>query len=234
MAPYSNDSELFTLLRDRLFTAVVGDILDALGFRHQFLPAEIAPLKGGMTLAGRAMPVLEADVFEDNRNGPEETGQGPLSGKAFGLMLEALDDLKPGEIYVATGASLRYALWGELMSTRAQHLNANGAVLDGYLRDADAIEALGFPAFCRGVYAQDQGPRGKVVDFRCSVEIGAVRIEPGTLLFGDREGVLTIPKAAEEDVIRLSLEKAATENKVGEAIGNGMGAAEAFEKFGVM
>ncbi|TQV83359.1 RraA family protein [Denitrobaculum tricleocarpae] len=234
MPPYSNDDELFTLLRSELFTAVVGDILDKLGFQHQFLPAGIAPLKSGMTLAGRAMPVLEADVFEDNRKGTGEAGRGPLSGKPFGLMLEALDDLKPGEIYVATGASLRYALWGELMSTRAQHLKANGAVLDGYLRDADAIEALGFPAFCRGVYAQDQGPRGKVVDFRCGIEIGGVYIEPGTLLFGDREGVLTIPKPAEEEVIRLSLEKAAAENKVGEAIRAGMGAVEAFETFGVM
>ena len=120
------------------------------------------------------------------------------------------------------------------MSTRAQHLKANGAIVDGYLRDADGIEALGFPAFCRGVYAQDQGPRGKVVDFRSPIEIGSVTIEPGALLFGDREGVLTIPKEAEEEVIRLALEKAATENKVENAIRSGMGAVEAFETFGVM
>lgn len=229
MAPYSNDEELFALLRNDLFTAVVGDILDRLGFHRQFLPPEIVPLQNRMKLAGRAMPVLEADIHDLSGG-----GKGPLSAKPFGLMLEALDDLKAGEIYVATGASLRYALWGELMSTRAQHLKANGAVLDGYLRDADAIEALGFPAFCRGVYAQDQGPRGKVIDYRCKVEIGGVAIEPGALLFGDREGVLTVPKAAEEEVIRLSLEKAAAENKVGEAIRAGMGAAEAFETFGVM
>lgn len=229
MAPYSNDDELFALLRKDLFTAVVGDVLDRLGFHRQFLPAEIMPLTKNMKLAGRAMPVLEADIYDLSG-----AGKGPLAAKPFGLMLEALDDLKAGEIYVATGASLRYALWGELMSTRAQHLKANGAVLDGYLRDADAIEALGFPAFCRGVYAQDQGPRGKVIDFRCGIEIGGVDIVPGALLFGDREGVLTIPKQAEEEVIRLSLEKAAAENKVGEAIRGGMGAAEAFETFGVM
>ena len=229
MAPYSNDDELFALLRNDLFTAVVGDILDRLGFHRQFLPPEIVPLKQDMKLTGRAMPVLEADIYDLSG-----TGKGPLTTKPFGLMLEALDDLKPGEIYVATGASLRYALWGELMSTRALHLKANGAVLDGYLRDADAIEELGFPAFCRGVYAQDQGPRGKVIDFRCKIEIGGVAIEPGALLFGDREGVLTIPKSAEEEVIRLSLEKAAAENKVGDAIRAGMGAAEAFETFGVM
>ena len=59
-----------------------------------------------------------------------------------GLMLEALDDLRPNEVYVATGGSFRYAFWGELMSTRARYLRAAGAVLNGFVRDADGIEAL--------------------------------------------------------------------------------------------
>jgi regulator of RNase E activity RraA len=149
-------------------------------------------------------------------------------------MLEALDDLKPGEIYIATGASLRYALWGGLMSTRATHLKAAGAILDGYVRDADEIENLGFPVFCRGVYAQDQGPRGKVIDFRSAIEIGDARVEPGDLLFGDREGVLVIPRAVEEEAIRRAREKVSTEGAVAVAIRGGMSACEALAKFGVM
>lgn len=228
----ADDAALFGALKETLNTAVVGDVLDRLGRRRQFLPAAVAPLGRGMRIVGRAMPVLEMDVFE----GPAgaEPGSGPLSAKPFGLMLEALDDLKPGEVYVATGASLRYALWGELMSMRAGHLGAAGAVLDGYIRDADAIEGLGFPCFCRGVYAQDQGPRGKVVDFRCPIEIEGVRIEPGDLLFGDREGVLVIPRDVEAEAVRLALEKLEGENKVAEAIKGGMGAAEAFKTYGVM
>ena len=100
-----------------------------------------------MRIAGRAMPVLEADVHDDGN----DASMGPLAHKPFGLMLEALDDLKPGEIYIATGASLEYALWGELMSTRAMHLKASGAILDGYIRDANQIEELGFTVFCRGL-----------------------------------------------------------------------------------
>lgn len=229
-APYSTDAELFQLLTSRLFTAVVGDVLDKMGHRCQFLPAAIQPLTKSMKLAGRAMPVLECDIFDDGR----ETSRGPLARKPFGLMLEALDDLKPGEVYIATGASLTYALWGELMTTRARHLQATGAVLDGYIRDAAGIEALGLPVFSRGEYAQDQGPRGKVVDFRSAIEIEGVRIEPGALLFGDREGVLVIPRAAEAEAIERALEKAATESKVGEAIRAGMSATEAFARFGVM
>jgi regulator of RNase E activity RraA len=147
-------------------------------------------------------------------------------------MLEALDDLKAGEIYIATGASLRYALWGELMSTRAMHLKAAGAILDGYVRDATQIEALGFNVFSRGLYAQDQGPRGKVIDFRSAIEIEGVRIEPGALLFGDREGVLVIPREAEDEAIRRSLAKATTEGEVGRAIRAGMSTVEAWNKLG--
>ena len=224
------DAELFTLLETRLFTAVVGDVMDQMGFRRQFLPQPIKPLAPRHKLAGRAMTVLESDAYDDvNSHAP-----GPLSRKPFGLMMEALDDLKAGEIYVATGASMTYALWGELMSTRAMHLGARGAILDGFMRDADQIEDLGFRVFSRGLFAQDQGPRGKVVDYRCAIEIAGVRIEPGDLMFADREGVIVIPRRAEAEVIRRALEKSETENKVGDAIRAGMSACAAFEKFGVM
>jgi len=169
-----DDETLFRLLKTELFTAVVGDVLDVMGFRHQFLPAGITPLQASSKLAGRAMPVLEADIFDA---GSEES-KGPLARKPFGLMFEALDDLHPHEVYVATGSSLRFALWGGLMSTRAVHLHAAGAVLDGYIRDSAEIEKLGFPVFSRGLYAQDQGARGKVIDFRCAVEIEGIRIRP--------------------------------------------------------
>jgi regulator of RNase E activity RraA len=154
--------------------------------------------------------------------------------KPFGLMFEALDDLKPGEIYVASGASPRYALWGELMSTRAKILGAHGALVDGFARDTDGIKALGFPCFCTGYYAQDQGVRGKVIDYRCALEIGGVRIEPGTLLFGDKEGVLVIPRQAEEEVVRLALEKVRGEKLVAKAIREGMSAVDAYKTFGIM
>lgn len=223
------DAELFALIRSELFTAVVGDVLDALGYQHQFLPPGIMPLDKRMRVVGRAMPVLEADVFS-------ATGDsvGPLAGKPFGLLFEALDDLKPDEIYIATGSSLRYALWGGLMSIRALHLKAAGAVLDGFARDTNEIEALGFSVFCRGAYAQDQGPRGKVIDYRTPIEIEGVRINPGDLLFGDREGVLVIPRQVEAEAIERALEKVRTENKVAEAIRGGMSTADAFATFGVM
>jgi len=220
---------LFANLRDTLFTAVVGDVLDKMGWRRQFLPQAIGPLRPDMKVVGRAMPVLEADIVDDRGGSP-----GSVGAKPFGLMLEALDDLRPNEVYVASGGSFRYALWGELMSTRARYLHAAGAVLNGFVRDAAGIEALGFPTFSRGLYAQDQGPRGRVVDFRVSIEIEGVRIAPGDLIFGDREGVLVIPAQVEAEAIEAALAKASTENRVAAAIRQGTGAREAFETFGVL
>jgi 4-hydroxy-4-methyl-2-oxoglutarate aldolase len=229
VADMENDA-LFSTLREKLFTAVVGDVLDQMGHRRQFLPQAIGPLRADMKIAGRAMPVLGADVFDE----ASSATRSPPGANPFGLMLEALDDLKQDEVYVATGGSFQYALWGELMSTRASHLKAAGAVLNGFVRDAAGIEALNFPTFCRGVYAQDQRPRGKVVDFRTAIEIEGIRIAPGDLVFGDREGVLIIPSIVEQEAIAAALDKASAENKVAIAIRAGMSAREAFATFGVL
>jgi regulator of RNase E activity RraA len=227
---WKSDEELFELAKKELFTAVVGDVLDKLEFYHQFLPPHIRPIQKDMVVIGRAMTVLESDCFID----VVEHSRNPLSNKPFGLLFEALDDLKPREVYVCSGASPRYALWGGLMSTRAVHLQAAGAVLDGYYRDTPEIIDLQFPCFGYGAFAQDQGPRGKVVDFRVPIEIGGIRIHPGDIVFGDVDGVLIIPKEVESEAFSRALEKARGEQKVGSAIKGGMSASEAWEKYGIM
>ena len=224
--PWENDQQLFAHMRQELFSAVIGDIMDNLGLHHQFLPPQIQPLRDDMVVVGRAMPVLEADA--------EEPQSQKLAHKPFGLMLEALDDLKPEEVYVCTGASPSYALWGELMSTRAMKLGAVGAVVDGYSRDTSGILALSFPTFSYGRYAQDQAPRGKVVAYREEITMGQVKIKPDDIIFGDLDGVCVIPKDFEEEVILEALEKARGEKQVKKAIEGGMSACDAFDKFGIM
>lgn len=225
-----SDDELFSTIRRELFTCVVGDVMDKIGLQHQFLPPHIRPLRQDMVVIGRAMPVLAVDVFEEEVTGTKNK----LMEKPFGLMLEALDDLKATEIYVNTGSSPRNALWGELMSIRARKLGAAGAVLNGYLRDTKAILNLDFPAFCWGSYAQDSAPRYKVVDFRVAIEIGAVRIRPGDFVFGDIDGVCVVPIEAAPEVFRKALEKARGEKLVRQALETGSSAVAAFEKHGIM
>jgi regulator of RNase E activity RraA len=120
------------------------------------------------------------------------------------------------------------------MSLRARKCGAAGAVLDGYSRDTHGILALQFPTFSYGCYAQDQSPRGKVVDFRIPIEIQGTRILPGDVVFADVDGVCVIPGAAEGEVFARALEKVRGEKAVRKAIEGGMRAKEAFEKFGIM
>jgi regulator of RNase E activity RraA len=227
---YADDDELFGKSREHLFTAVVGDVMDMMGYTHQFLSPMIQPLRQDMVAIGRAMPVLEAD--DDGGEGPGR--KNPLFNQPFGLMLAALDDLKKNEIYVCAGSSPRYALWGELMSTCAMNQGAAGAVMDGYSRDTRGILELNFPVFSYGRYAQDQRPRGKVLDFRCTIQMNGVTIAPGDIVFGDMDGVCVVPRAIEAEVMRRAWAKAHGEKRVFQAIKGGMKAQAAWDTFGIL
>ncbi|MBI4324006.1 MAG: RraA family protein [Chloroflexi bacterium] len=227
---WKSDDELFRIARRDLYTAVVGDILDHVGLRNQFLPPDVQPLREDMVVVGRAMTVLEADLPQESL----ATIPPSVAPKPFGLMLEALDDLNQDEVYVCTGASPTYAVWGELMSCRALKCGAAGAVLHGYSRDTRGILALGFPTFSLGRYAQDQAPRGTVIDFRIPIRMGHVEIKPGDIVFGDLDGVCVVPRAAEEEVFARAIEKARGEKTVKNAIQAGLSAAEAFAQYGIL
>jgi regulator of RNase E activity RraA len=216
-----SEEDLLARVRDKLYSAVVGDVLDSLGRFHQILPAAIRPMLPDMKLVGRAMPALIADV-----HGPQR--------QPFGLLTQSLDALEPNEVYVGAGGTMRCAYWGEILTATARTRGAVGAVVDGFHRDTRGVLAQNWPVFSRGSYAQDSSVRSKVIDFRVPIEVGSVRIEPGDLVIGDVDGVVVVPAEVEAEVIERSLEKAATENVVLKAIEGGMSATEAFATYGVL
>ncbi len=222
---FESDQQMLTVMRQELFSAVIGDVMDKMELQHQFLPPKIQPLRDNMLVAGRAMPLLVEDTDYDPEIPFEE---------AYGLLFEALDDLKANEVYLCTGASPRYALWGELMSTRAMKLGAVGAVIDGYSRDTPGVLKLDFPTFSYGRFAQDQAYRGRVVDYRTTITIDGVKIVSGDIIFGDLDGVCVIPQQFEQEVVNQALEKVRGEKLVRKALEEGMSAAEAFKTFGIM
>ena len=227
---WKDDNELFEIAKEELFPALVGDILDKMGYLHQFVSPNVKPLRNDMVIIGRAMPVVEADVFDEIT----KNSKNKLMQKPFGLMFEALDSLKENEVYICSGSSPRYALWGGLMSTRAIKLKSVGAVVDGYSRDTNEIEQLNFPTFSIGTYAQDQGPRGKVIDYGVPIEFNGIRVNPGDIVYGDRDGVLIIPQETEKEAFEGAIEKARGEKHVKNALENGMSTVDAFDKFGIM
>lgn len=221
MKEWKNDSELFELMKRELYTPVLCDILDTFDYRHQFLPQSIRPLLPEMKLAGRAMPLLMAPVY-----GPQQN--------PFGYLTQALDDLKPGEVYIAGGDGGNSANWGEILTASAIRNGAAGAVVDGYHRDTPQVLEQKFPVFSRGPYAQDSAPRMKIADWRCMIEIGGVQITDGDLIFGDMDGIVLIPSKHLESIISEALKKARTEKVVRKEIENGMTTTEAFKKYGVL
>ena len=221
MQSWNDEAELFRLMKEKLYTPVVGDILDDMGYTHQFLPQAIRPLREEYKLAGKVMPVLMIDVFGKQ-------------AEPFGRLCECLDQIEKDEIYVATGGTRRCAYWGELLTATAKARGGAGAVLDGYHRDTPQVLEQNFPVFSMGCYAQDSSVRTKVVDFRCEIEIGQVTLHDGDYIFGDVDGVLVIPKAVAVEVVAQALEKADKEKGLRKAVESGMPVTEAFRTFGVL
>lgn len=215
------DADRFELVRSDLYTAVVGDVLDQLGRGRQFLGPRVRPLTPGTVVVGRAMPVLIADVF-----GPQP--------KPFARLTQALDSLQPGEVYLARSARSDCAAWGELLTTAASARGACGAVIDGYHRDTSRLLSLGWPVFSWGAYGQDAGVRSEVLDYRVPIEIEGVPVRPGDLVFGDADGVVTVPSEIEDEVLERATDKVSAESLVRDAIAAGAGVVATFERYGVL
>ena len=213
--------ECLQVIKQELYTPVVGDIMDQMGLYHQFLPQAVRPLRPDMKLAGYAMTVLMIDVYGEQK-------------KPFGYLTEALDDLKQDEVYLATGGEMRCAYWGELLTATAKKRGAAGAVDNGWHRDTPQVLEQNWPVFSCGCYAQDSSVRTQVVQYRCPIEIGQVTIHDGDLVFGDVDGVLIIPQEISAEVITLALEKAAGEKVVRSAIEGGMSSTDPCAKYGIL
>ncbi len=218
---WNTDNDLFEIFKSGMYTSVIGDILDELQCYHQFLPQPIQPLRITDKLIGRVMTALMIDVY-----GPQK--------EPFGKLTEALDQLQPGEVYVASGGAMRCAYWGEILTATAKKRGATGAVINGYHRDTPKVMEQNWPVFSRGRYAQDSSVRTQVVDYRCTMQVGEVWINPGDLIFGDMDGVVVIPKKYETEVVEKALAKAMGEKLVRREIENGMSSTEAFRKYGIL
>lgn len=218
----SDDAELFTLMRERLYAAVLSDALDQAGYRAQALRADIRPVWEGAVVVGRARTIQSVDVYE-------------AAEDAYEKEIAAVDALRPGDVVVAsTQRSTRTCLWGELLSTASVARGATGAIIDGYTRDVRPIREMGFPVFATGMYPVDSAGRSAVIDFDCAVSCGDVVVRSGDLVFGDVDGIVVIPAQAEEDVIRRALEKVDGENRTREALRGGATLREVYAKYGVL
>lgn len=224
MAPWTDLHQQINWARETLSSAVIGDILDKLGYPHQFLPMDLRPVSHEMVLAGIAMTVLGRDLSSEESSPTHHP---------YGLLFQALDDLKQNEVFVYAGGTPNYAIWGGLMSTRAIQLQAAGALIDGCYRDTKEIVNLQFPTFGKAAYGPDQKSRGIITAYRCPIMIGKVSIEDGDFIFGDVDGVVVIPQELNNSVLQAAWDKLQEENKLKKALEYGMSSQEAFDQYGI-
>jgi 4-hydroxy-4-methyl-2-oxoglutarate aldolase len=216
------DIELFDYISTNLYTAVLSDALDELGFRNQAMREYLHALDPCSVFAGWARTISCMDVFEESED-------------PYGLEIEAIDSLLPGEVaVVGTGQSIRNAPWGELLSTAAKARGARGAVIDGLVRDVNKILALGFPVVAAGVKPVDSRGRGVVVAYNVAVECAGVVVHPGDLVVSDRDGVVVVPDAAVQPTVRLATDKVSRENSSREQLMQGRYLRDVYKKYGVL
>ncbi|KAF2014988.1 RraA-like protein [Aaosphaeria arxii CBS 175.79] len=127
------------------------------------------------------------------------------------------------------------AVYGGLMSLRAQALGAAGVVIDGRLRDLQEHRDLGFPMFAKGVGTTAGGEVCRPSEVNVPVELAStvqdVTIQPGDYIIADIDGVVCLPSALAEKCLAAIPAIAAADAKCAEAIRGGMSVEEAFKTY---
>jgi len=220
------DAKIFAFVKENLYVPAVCDVLDSMGFRHQAMHQRLRPLlpdrkKCGFVGRARTFRWMETDyvVAED----------------PYGLEIEAMDSLRRGDVVVhSTDPGGTNAPWGELMSTLAQRNGAAGCVCDSQIRDCNRIIDLGFPVYYAGIRPLDSMGRGRVMAYDVPVRCGEVLVNPGELVFADFDGIVVVPRAAEEEALRRAAEKAGKESSSRQELLAGKTLRDVYDKYGVL
>ena len=176
-------------------------IHEALG-KYGALPSGIRPVSPAMKLCGRAFTIQS--MPGDNL-----------------LLHRAIAQASPGDVLIADMSGFYEAgYWGEILTVASQARGIAGLVLDGCIRDANEIEELGFPVFSRGLCIRGTTKYGKG-SLNEPISIGDIRIEPGDVIVGDRDGLVIIPASRVEETIEKSEARIQKEQRTMQALRDG-------------
>lgn len=201
-----------------LYVPAIADVLDDFGLWHQVMDNEIQGLTLDMRVAGPAYTVLgrpERSTDRTIRNGAR-----------------MIDELSPFEVAVFDCSDDQTTgHWGELLTNGAIARGAQGAVIDGGIRDSAAILDLGFPVFHRFRAARDAKGRWNVVDMQAPIVAGGVVVNPGDLVVGDADGVVVVPRHMALDVLTEAEEVVRTENEIRLRVRAGEKVGDLYQKY---
>jgi regulator of RNase E activity RraA len=219
-----SDTALLESIGRNLYTAVLSDVLDELGYRDQAMPPSIRPLDDELVMVGRARTGIYREVY----------GVVPGSNP-YALEIALVDDLAPGDVAVlGCGGSTRIAPWGELLSTAARARGAAGCLTDGFVRDIKFIRRMRFPVFHGGIAPLDSKGRGMVAEIDVPIRCGGVAVSPGDLVVGDADGVIVVPRAVEAEALQKAFAKVRGENDTRKELEGGARLADVFARHGIL
>lgn len=166
------------------------------------LPSAIKPISPGMTVCGPAYTVQT--MPRDNK-----------------IIHRAYAYAQPGDVLVVHCSDYYEAgYWGDLMSLGAITRGLAGLVIDACVRDADDIEAMGFPVFSRGLCIRGTSSiEGGTLNE--PIAIGGIIIHPGDIIVGDRDGVVVVPKDRIGEAIEKAQAREAREEGIREQLRQG-------------
>ena len=203
-----------------VYTAALTDVLDDLGYRHQTLPSEVAPLEPGARLAGPAFAVEGRTNHAIDRE------------VSIRRILEMLGAVPAGHVAVYEPGDATCAHFGELSATSLRAHGVVGVVINGGCRDVDLIRETGLPVFARYRTPQDAVARWEVLEWGHAIEIEGVTVVTGDYVVGDADGVAVIPRDLIETVLAEAEALVGTENLIRDAVRDGMKPLAAYDRFG--
>ncbi len=221
-----SDLQLFDFIKKNLYVPVVCDILDELGYRNQAMHQRLRPLLPDIRNCGfigraRTFRWMETDYVEEMN--------------PYGLEIEAMDSLKIGDVVIhSTDYGGTNAPWGELMSTISKLKGVAGCVCDSQIRDCVRIIEMGFPVYYTGIRPLDSKGRAIVKAYDVPVRCGEVLVNPGDIVYADFDGIVVVPKAAEQDVFVKAKEKVNKENLSRKELLEGKSLKYVYDKYGAL
>ncbi len=210
--------------KNNLYSAVIADTLDSYGYHKQTVNTSLHALDSNIILCGFARTGIYMPIYHDDEN-----------TNVYEYEIELIDSLLEGEVCVLScNNNKNIAPWGELLTTRAQYLKAAGCLTDGCIRDSSAIRKMNFPIFSNGTNPVDTKFRGKMIMSDVPAEVGGVLIKSGDLIFGDQDGLVSIPAKLIDEVVEKSYQKVSQENTVRKELKEGKSLKEVFLKHGIL
>jgi 4-hydroxy-4-methyl-2-oxoglutarate aldolase len=200
--------------------ASVADAMEQLYGQRAYMSHEMRPVFK-TKFAGPAVTVLLKK---------EEHKEGAAASQG---MLDAIDNAKPGSVYVMVlddGAD--FAGIGGLMATAMKYRGFAGAVIDASVRDLPQIQKLQFPVFSRGVVPSTTINHYRFVGADVPVKCAGVTVNAGDIIVADEDGVAVVPQARAAAVLKKAQELDNTEHSMIPFIEKFRSIKEAVAKFG--